>query len=132
MFNFLFGKSKPALKPETKRERFHRLVEELNEMIDELPKKPKLTFDPETGHIEPETPDQFQDEALALPKPLAEKAETAPAGTGKAEMPAKPDASKEAAIAAKVEEGDGAARTGHRPKVMPGTPVPQPPRASAE
>jgi hypothetical protein len=69
MFNFLRGGSKPAPKNESQRERFKRLVRELNEMIDTMPTKPRVMIDLETGQIVPEVPSQFQDEALALPKP---------------------------------------------------------------
>lgn len=72
MFKFLFGgKPKPEVTIETDRTRFTRLVEEINAMIDTLPVKPRVTIDPETGHILPEVPEQFADEALALPAPDA-------------------------------------------------------------
>ncbi len=72
MFKFLFrGKSTPEVEIETDRARFARLVEEINAMIDALAVKPRVTIDPETGHILPEAPEQFADEALALPAPDA-------------------------------------------------------------
>lgn len=72
MFKFLFGgKSSPVVEAETNRERFGRLVVELNELIDTLPTKPRVTFDPQSGHILPDVPEQFADEALALPSPGA-------------------------------------------------------------
>lgn len=72
MFKFLFGgKSTPDVTIETDRARFARLVAELNGMIDALAVKPRVTIDPETGHILPETPEHFGDEALALPAPDA-------------------------------------------------------------
>ena len=114
MFKFLFGdKSAPTVKPETNRERFARLVSDLNEMIDTLPNKPKVTLDPATGHILPETPEQFADEALALPKPTA-----VPEPTATAE-PARPPASEAATDA--VTEGDAVA-------TIPRAPVPNPPK----
>lgn len=72
MFKFLFGgKSTPHVTIESDRARFERLVGEINGMIDALAVKPRVTIDPETGHILPETPEQFVDEALALPAPEA-------------------------------------------------------------
>ena len=69
MFNFFRGGAKSAPKSESQRDRFKRLVRELNEMIDAMPTKPRVMIDLETGRIVPEVPEQFQDEALALPKP---------------------------------------------------------------
>ncbi|WP_147124866.1 hypothetical protein [Shimia ponticola] len=70
MLRFLFGtKTTTPVKSETQRETFDRLVSELNEAIDALPVKPKVTFDPASGQIAFETPEQFPDEALALPAP---------------------------------------------------------------
>ncbi|MEJ6395390.1 hypothetical protein V8J82_19170 [Gymnodinialimonas sp. 2305UL16-5] len=81
MFKFLFGGTKkaPGVTIETDRDRFARLVSELNGMIDGLVHKPRVTLDPATGHILPETPEQFADEALALPAPeeTPERADTA-------------------------------------------------------
>ncbi len=73
MLNFLFGDRTAATRPEKLRVRFDRLVSELNAMIDDLPAKPRVTIDPETGHILPEAPDQFADETLALPRPDADQ-----------------------------------------------------------
>ena len=75
MLKFLFGKMKgeEAIVQETQRQAFERLVAELNQSIDELPEKPKVTFDPASGNLAFELPEQFPDEALALPAP-----ETAP------------------------------------------------------
>lgn len=78
MLKFLFRSRQVEAKIETQRDRFARLVEELNAAIDALPDKPRVTVDPATGHILPETPEQFPDEALALPKPDAEAAKAAP------------------------------------------------------
>lgn len=70
MLRFLFGtKNAKPVKTETQRETFDRLVSELNEAIEALPVKPKVTFDPASGQIAFETPEQFPDEALALPAP---------------------------------------------------------------
>ena len=64
----LGGVSAPD-KPESQRERFERLVAELNEALDDLSDKPAVTVQPDSGHISFEMPEQFPDEALALPKP---------------------------------------------------------------
>ena len=64
----LGGVSAPH-KPESQRARFERLVSELNEALDELTNKPAVTVQPESGHISFDMPEQFPDEALALPKP---------------------------------------------------------------
>jgi hypothetical protein len=48
----------------------------LNAEIAELPEKPAVTITPETGALSFEMPEQFPDEALALPKP--DSPETAP------------------------------------------------------
>jgi len=70
MLRFLFGK-KPSdkVKVETQRQTFERLVGELNEALVTLDPKPKVTFDPVSGAISFDTPEQFPDEALALPAP---------------------------------------------------------------
>ncbi|MEM9349334.1 MAG: hypothetical protein AAGA47_03665 [Pseudomonadota bacterium] len=68
MLKFLFGK-KPGAKVETQRETFERLVKELNEAIEPLAVKPRVIVDPNLGTIAFATPEQFPDEALALPKP---------------------------------------------------------------
>lgn len=69
MLKFLFGTrgEKPVI--ETRRQTFERLVRELNEAIDEIADKPKVTFDPATGHVMFELPEQMPDETLALPAP---------------------------------------------------------------
>ena len=72
MLKFLFGQRKtdaPVI--ETQREVFERLQTDLNTAIDLLPEKPKMTFDPMTGHIALTLPEQLPDEALALPAPQA-------------------------------------------------------------
>lgn len=74
MLKFLFGgkKNGSQVAIESDRARFERLIAEMNAMIDTLAHKPRVTIDPATGHILPEMPEQFADEALALPAPEAE------------------------------------------------------------
>ncbi len=104
MLKFLFGgKKTPEAVPETDRERFKRLTTDLNELIDSLPAKPKVTFDPATGHVTLEEPEQFADEALALPAP--EKADAAKASE-------------------KVTAGDAVAATG-KPSTTPAASQPK-------
>lgn len=76
MLKFLFGgkTSTPEVVIESDRVRFTRLVSEINETIDTLANKPRVTIDPANGHILPEMPEQFADEALALPAPTEEEA----------------------------------------------------------
>ena len=75
MFKFLFrGRNKDVL-VETQRQSFDRLVSDLNDAIDGLPVKPRVTLDPTTGHVELHLPEQMPDEALALPAPLEEPAD---------------------------------------------------------
>jgi hypothetical protein len=70
MFDFLKRlRGEPSEAAESQRARFERLVEELNAEIAELPEKPAVTITPETGALSFEMPEQFPDEALALPKP---------------------------------------------------------------
>ncbi|MEM1374053.1 MAG: hypothetical protein AAGF78_06690 [Pseudomonadota bacterium] len=86
MLKFLFGAKSGMMKSESQRDTFERLVKELNEAVAALPQKPKVTVDLATGAIAFDRPDQFPDEALALPKPEA----VAPApGTKPADAPAK-------------------------------------------
>ncbi len=120
MFKFLFGGKKVSEEavPETDREQFKRLTTDLNALIDSLPTKPKVTLDPATGRIELEEPEQFADEALALPAPAA-KEEAA----GPAEADAKPVA------ADKITEGDAVAAAPKAP--VPNPPKPNPPQPSA-
>ncbi|MEL6912970.1 MAG: hypothetical protein AAFP13_00575 [Pseudomonadota bacterium] len=68
MLRFLFGK-KPGNPVETQRETFERQVKDLTATIEAMPVKPRVTVDPNTGEVSFEAPDQFADEALALPKP---------------------------------------------------------------
>lgn len=71
MFKFLRLGRRAAPQPviETQRETFERLVQELNGAIDALPDKPAVTVDPASGNISFNLPEQFPDEALALPAP---------------------------------------------------------------
>lgn len=80
MLKFLFGgkKNGSQVAIESDRARFERLIAETNAMIDTLAHKPRVTIDPATGHILPEMPEQFADEALALPAPEAEAVSEAP------------------------------------------------------
>ena len=87
MLNFFknrFGKVE-AIR-ETQRETATRALSELNEILAGLDVKPKLSFDPATGAVELELPDQMPDEALALPAPEVET-EKAPA-EDKEQLPA--------------------------------------------
>ncbi|RMA41864.1 hypothetical protein [Rhodophyticola porphyridii] len=150
MLKFLFGgRKKPEVKIETQRESFVRLVTELNEAIDALPDKPRVTIDPASGHILPEPPEHFPDEALALPAPgekaTADAAPT-PEETTSADMPpegeegrtagtdaAARDASGQSPDDKSVQaalEADGGVRTGRVAPVLPGTPVPNPPKTA--
>ncbi|MBU2936527.1 MULTISPECIES: hypothetical protein [Pacificibacter] len=71
MFKFLkFGRGKkPEAVIETQRQTFERLVGELNEAIASLPEMPAVTVTPVTNEISFALPEQFPDEALALPAP---------------------------------------------------------------
>lgn len=102
MLKFLFGgkTTTPEVVIESDRARFTRLVGELNEAIDTLANKPRVTVDPANGHILPETPEQFADEALALPAPAAE--EVAKKDVGAEVEAAEPDTTQPAAPADKA------------------------------
>ncbi|WP_227285263.1 hypothetical protein [Boseongicola sp. H5] len=149
MLKFLFGgRKKPDVKIETQRESFVRLVTELNEAIDALPDKPRVTIDPASGHILPEAPEHFPDEALALPAPgekAAADAAPTPEETTSADTPPEGEGPRTAGTADAKDapgqapddksvqsalEADGGVRTGRVPPVLPGTPVPNPPKAA--
>lgn len=118
MFKFLFGGKKASeAVPETDREQFKRLTTDLNALIGTLAVKPKVTLDPATGRIEFEEPEQFADEALALPAPDPQDAaaEAAPV-----EDVASADAKTAPNAAAKIAQGDAVA--------TPSIPVPNPPK----
>ena len=74
MFKFLkFGRgSKSKVVIETQRQTFERLVGELNEAIAALPEMPAVTINPVTQELSFALPENFPDEALALPAPEAE------------------------------------------------------------
>jgi hypothetical protein len=75
MFDFLKRlRGIPEEIKEGQRARFERLITELNEAIADLPEKPAVTITPESGTLSFDLPEQFPDEALALPKPDAEAA----------------------------------------------------------
>jgi len=101
MLRFLFGtKPEKPVKVETQRETFERLVTELNEALVALSVKPKVTIDPATGGISFETPEQFPDEALALPSPdksEVEEKNTEESGENASEGNAEDEAEKEKA-----------------------------------
>ena len=70
MFKLLnFGPFKGKVAVESQRQKFTRALEELNEVVEALADKPQITFDPQSGRIDFALPDQFPDEALALPAP---------------------------------------------------------------
>lgn len=56
---------------ETDREQFVRALKDLNDVLSRLPNRPDITVSGASGIITIDTPDQFPDEALALPKPDA-------------------------------------------------------------
>lgn len=55
------------------RARFDALQEELNAVLQELPEMPAVSIDPAARQIHLSTPEQFADEALALPAPSPSK-----------------------------------------------------------
>lgn len=70
MLNFFktrFGKIEAV--QETQRDVATRALKELNAVMAGLEVKPKLSFDPASGEISIELPEQMPDEALALPAP---------------------------------------------------------------
>jgi len=93
MFDFLKRlRGVPEAAKENQRERFTRLIEELNEAIADLPEKPAVTVTPETGSLSFDLPEQFPDEALALPKPEEDPApESPPADAAESEDSATED-----------------------------------------
>lgn len=90
MFKFLFGRSGDVKTvTETQRQTVERALDEVNAILLGMDVKPKLSFDPATGAITVDLPDQMPDEALALPAP--EKAESPLKLVEKAEPEAKAD-----------------------------------------
>ena len=76
MFEFLKNiASEAGGKPEAQRARVVRALGEINSVLAELDVKPKLSFDPSTGELELELPEQMPDERLALPAPEADLSE---------------------------------------------------------
>jgi len=76
MFEFLKNiASEAGGKPEAQRARVVRALGEINSVLAELDVKPKLSFDPSTGALELELPEQIPDERLALPAPEADLSE---------------------------------------------------------
>ena len=86
MLSFLFGKrdTAPEPTPETQRQTLLRAVGEVNGIVAGLDPKPRISFDPATGAIAFELPDQFPDEAAALPAPTATAPTEAPRGEERA------------------------------------------------
>jgi hypothetical protein len=70
MLKFLFGaKGKVRTVKETQRNVVERALGEVNAIVALMDEKPKVTFDPATGAISFDLPEQMPDEALALPAP---------------------------------------------------------------
>lgn len=65
----LNGLKSKQVKPETQREILARALREVNAILAELPQKPAIGFDPESGEISLTLPEYLPDEALALPAP---------------------------------------------------------------
>lgn len=102
MFKFLkFGRgAKSNVVIETQRQCFERLVGELNEAIAALPDMPAVTINPVTNEVSFALPENFPDEALALPAPE----ETAPEETAEGDVVA--DAAEPEVEAETVEAAD--------------------------
>lgn len=64
--------------PETMRARFERVTAELADVLGELEELPPFEIDPGTRRISFTAPEQFADEALALPSPNLEETSGAP------------------------------------------------------
>lgn len=74
MLKFLSSlRGKPAVVIETQRQQFDRVTEELNEMIVQLGGLPAIKIDPAAQTLTLTAPDQFPDEALALPAPTSDE-----------------------------------------------------------
>lgn len=74
MFKFLkvFSNEPKSPEIETQRARFERVTAEMNEVLADLDVLPDVQFSAADKRIIVTAPDQFPDEALALPKPDAE------------------------------------------------------------
>jgi hypothetical protein len=76
MFKFLkVFTNTPDQKPEleTMRARFERVTAELNEVLEDLEELPDVSLDVSGRRVTFNAPEQFSDEALALPKPDADE-----------------------------------------------------------
>lgn len=98
MLKFFKKLGAKAPEPETQRQTVERALEEVNAVVAGLEEKPKLGFDPVSGEISLELPEQMPDEALALPKP--EAADAAPDAEDEAGEKAAEGETEEAAKAA--------------------------------
>ena len=77
MFKFLFGrKGGGTITKETQRQTVERALVEINEIVAAMTEKPRITVDMASGQLAVDLPEQMPDEALALPAPEAEAAET--------------------------------------------------------
>lgn len=95
MFKFLFGtKEKATVVVETKRQTLKRALAEVNEVLDALDPKPKIAVDLASGRIEIADPEQFPDEARALPAPDTAAKQAAGIPVGSAPAHAAPAAAK--------------------------------------
>lgn len=74
MFKFLMRKvsGQSEVVAETQRQTIERALTEVNAVLAMMGEKPKVSFDPATGEIGLELPEQMPDEALALPAPEPE------------------------------------------------------------
>lgn len=71
MLKFLkiFQPKSDAAALETMRARFERVTTEMNEVLSDFDELPEIRIDPKSRRIVIIPPEQFADEALALPKP---------------------------------------------------------------
>lgn len=121
VFKFLFGeKNKASVVTETKRQKLKRALAEVNEVLDALDPKPKIAVDLASGRIEIADPEQFPDEARALPAPDtgAKQAGAAPVGTAPAQT---------APAAVKPQPAPGPTGVAEPTKLQPRVPEPRVP-----
>lgn len=71
MLKFLFRKSAQA-EAVNQRKSLENLLANLNDILRDMPEKPLVIVDANSGEITLDLPDQMPDEALALPAPDAE------------------------------------------------------------
>lgn len=105
MFKFLFRRKPDATVeaiPETQRETFERALAEVNGLVALMDPKPAVTVDPATGAVTFALPEQFPDEALALPAPEPE-AKANEQAEPKADAKPKADADPKADAAPKAD-----------------------------